>query len=198
MTKHLLLLSTFTLWATLASCQNKLFENYLDKFDLCSLPIKTDAIAISSGNNVTLEEFNLFVKGSKDSFWEYRPYSIGLESFFEYIPLCRFKIGNKIGLLCACFYFDDDITKNRSRIILFVFDTQGYKISYLPIAGNKFDNFASDILFDEINCSAIITENYYIEITCNIYRWKDEKMHVKKRYYSITNEGQCTILHLQD
>ena len=176
---------------TMTTCKNKLFENYLNKFNLYSLPIKTDTITNYSGNKVTLEEFNCFIKDSSDTFWKYRLYSDNSKSFFEYRPLCKFKIGDKIGLLCACFYFDDDMTKDRGDVFLSIFDSKGTKISHLPsISGGRFDNFASDILFDEINCKAIITENYHIEITCNIYSWEDEKEHISKKYYHITNEGK--------
>jgi len=179
------------LFTTLTHCQNKLFDDYFNKFSLYSLPLKTDTITNYSGNKVTLEEFNTFIANSKDTFWKYRLNSNDSKSFFEYRPLCKFQIGNNIGLLCACFYFDDDMTKEKEEVLLSVFDSNGNKISYLSsISGGKFDNFVSDTLFDEINYYAIITEDFHIEIICNTYCWRDEKEHISKKDYHITDEGE--------
>jgi hypothetical protein len=190
--KKYLLFNVFIILAIPAICQYKLFETYSNKFKSCPLPINSDNTKKYSDtkNCITLEEFNYFVKDSNDKFWKYELYFNNAKYFFEYHPLCKFEINkDKIVLLYSRSYFDNDMTKERTDIILSIYDQKGNKVSYLSIAGNQFDNFASDILFDEIRYSAVITDNYDIEITYNVYAWKDEKDHINKKYYYITNEG---------
>ena len=97
---------------------------------------------------------------------------------------------DKIGLLYSRSYFDNDMTKEKTDIVLSIYDLKGSKVSYLSIAGSRFDNFVSDIKFDEVSYKARITENYNIEITYSTYCWKDEKEHIIKNHYSITSEGK--------
>jgi hypothetical protein len=192
--KKYLLFCVFVTLAIPAICQYKLFENYFNKFKLCSLPINSDSIIkeySNTQNSITLEEFDYFIKDSNEVFWKYELYSNNAIHFFEYHPLCKFEMGkDKIGLLYSRSYFDNDMTKEKTDIVLSIYDLKGSKVSYLSIAGSRFDNFVSDIKFDEVSYKARITENYNIEITYSTYCWKDEKEHIIKNHYSITSEGK--------
>lgn len=196
--KRLFLLVTNILLVICASCQNRSFENFSGKFRECTLPISTDSIIanyIEKRNIITLTEFNSFIKSQKDLYWQYKQYSDNNTSFFEYYPLCRFKIkGQLIGFLYHRAYWNDDETKNRTDVVLSIYDRKGNQISSLPISGNRFDNFVSTINFDEIQYRATIQFNYEIEILYSTYCWKEEQENTIKKYYHITDSGEIVEL----
>ena len=177
-----------------AYCQNtNLFEEYFNKYEWCSLPISTDSMIMKYGdvgNSLSFEEFNTFIKDDIGDFWRYRLFVDNQKQFFEYIPTCKFKITEElIGLLCCCFYYDDDIRKERVEVILFIYD-KTHKISSMTIAGNRFDNFVSDIVFDEIRFRATILAEKNIAIDYEIYNGKEEKEQIEKKCYYINKKGE--------
>ena len=168
------------------------FVEYLNKYEWCSLPISTDSIIkkySDVGTGISTKEFNTFIKDDIGDFWRYQLFAENKKHFFEYIPTCKFKISEEIiGLLCCCFYYDEDITKERVEVILFIYD-KARKISFMSIAGSRFDNFVSDIVFDEIRYRATIGIDKNIEIIYSIYSGNNIKEKIIKKYYHITDEG---------
>lgn len=194
MKRYLIFLYGFVLQICSAYCQNiNLFEEYFNKYEWCSLPISTDSIIMKYGdvgNSVSLEEFNTFIKDDAGDFWKYQLFADNKKHFFEYIPTCKFKISEElIGFLCCCFYYDDDIRNERVEVILFIYN-KTHKISSISIAGSRFDNFVSDIVFDEIRFRATILAEKNIVIENQIYYGKEKKEQIKKKCYQINKEGQ--------
>jgi len=191
-------------------CQDNLWINFIHKFETCSLPIFTDTISfkyLNTQNNkniISLEEFNYFIKDSCETFWKYRTYDQNQKSFFEYDALCKFAIDqDKTGIILTRNYFDDDESKEKGDYLLYIFDSKGNKLSYLPIGGERNDNFVSDIHFDQIAYNSTIYKNYSIEMKTEAYLWKDGKdgkAHISKKYYKIEDgkiinvpSAQCSM-----
>lgn len=192
MKKYLIILYVFLI--TSSYCQNiNIFEEYFNKYEWCSLPISTDSIIMKYGNKgncMSFKEFNTFIKEDIGEFWQYQLFLDNKKHFFEYIPTCKFKITEElIGLVCCCFYYDDDITKERTEVVLFIYDKIN-KISSMSIAGSRFDNFVSDIVFDEIRFKASIYAEKIIVIDYEIYYGKEKKEQIEKKCYIIDKEGQ--------
>jgi hypothetical protein len=195
--KKIHLIALLLQFSILGSCQNTdLFDNYLNKFTQCNLPINLKTVVIDKNQkqNITQKEFNSFVKSDTLQFWQYIMYDSKAHPniFFEYNTLIKFDINDMlIGVIHLQSYFNSDITKERYETVLTVFNKQSNKLSSLSIAGFYNDNFQSDIKFDEIDYTAIISSEYEIEITYDIYKYDPlPPKSTYKKYYQITNDGK--------
>jgi hypothetical protein len=138
------------------SCNSQtkeLYQSFSEKFEICDLPIKGEELP--KGNDISKEEFDLFVRDSE--LWKYA------EDYY-YNASVKFSLkGGIYALIYIRSFYPESIENEKMEFVLVTFDCDGKKISSLPLHGISGDEFSFYGKIDQDYQISISSQKYVLD-----------------------------------